>query len=392
MTNAEPAFPAPREGLDRLLRLLVQKNGSDLYLSANSLPVVRLHGICVPASSKLLGASDIAQLLALLVGTQRAQALQAPDQLHCVVTLDDIGQFRVNAFFQRGFLSLTLRPIAAQVPHLETGQLAPALRDLAMAKTGLLVISGGAGTGKTSTAAALLDYRNRQTSGHILTLEQPIEYQIEPKKCVVNQIGIGTDTASWDSAFEGAAKRACDVVFISEIHDAASARAALQLAQDGMLCVITMNGTSAGQTLNRLVQVFPAADRPAAQNQLSQCLKAVVVQRLARTKQGQRAALCEILVNGHTSGEIIARGAFAELDHMDISYYPGSLSFRHDADRLLSQGVVFDKDENALSNVLGNSVMPVWGSSRFVDSKDAGTGVAGSADKASPPITLSIKS
>ena len=392
MANAEPASSTPLEGLERLLRLLVQKNGSDLYLSANSLPVVRIHGICVPASSKALGPSDTSQVLTLLIGAQRTQALQAPDRLQCVATLAEIGQFRINAFFQRGSLALALRPIPAQVPQLEKSPLAPALRDLAMAKSGLVLISGSAGAGKTSTAACLVDYRNRQASGHILTIEQPIEYQLEPKKSVVNQMAIGTDAASWESAFEGIAKQACDLVFISEIQDAASARAALQCAQAGVLCLVTLNGASAGKALNRLVQFFPAADRPDAQNQLSQCLNAVVVQKLARTKQGPRAALCEILVNSHASNEMIFRGAFDELDQMDISRYPGSLSFEHDADRLQSQGLDFDRDESPSSSSLGNSVAPIWGSSRFADSQDTGNASTRPSDRASAPITLAIKS
>ena len=392
MTSVEPASPAAREGLERLLRLLVQKNGSDLYLSANSLPVVRIHGLCVPASSKALGPSDPAEVLALLIGTQRAQALRAPDSLQCVATLADIGQFRVSAFFQRGSLALALRPIPLQVPHLEKSQLAPALRDVAMAKSGLVLISGSAGAGKTSSTACLLDYRNRQTSGHILTLEQPIEYQLESKKSVVNQVAIGSDTADWKSAFVGIAKQACDVVFISEVHDAASAQAALQCAQAGMLCVATLTSASAGQALNRLVQFLPAADRADAQNQLSQCLNAVIVQKLSRTKQGPRAALCEILVNAHTSAQTIARGAFGELDRMDISRYPGSLSFEQDASRLQSQGMVFDSDETASGSALGVSVMPIWGASRFAESQETGIGVARPGDQLSQPITLAIKS
>ena len=392
MTSVEPASPAAREGLERLLRLLVQKNGSDLYLSANSLPVVRIHGLCVPASSKAVGPSDPAELLALLIGTQRAQALRAPDSLQCVATLAEIGQFRVSAFFQRGSLALALRPIPLQVPHLEKSQLAPALCDVAMAKSGLVLICGSAGAGKSSTAAGLLDYRNRQTSGHILTLEQPIEYQLESKKSVVNQVAIGTDTASWESAFEGIAKHACDVVFISEIHNAASAQAALQCAQAGMLCVATLTSASAGQALNRLVQFLPVADRADAQNQLSQCLNAVIVQKLSRTKQGPRAALCEILVNAHTSAQTIARGALGELDRMDIARYPGSLSFEQDASRLQSQGLVFDSDETASGSALGVSVMPIWGASRFAESQETGIGATRPSDQLSQPITLAIKS
>jgi twitching motility protein PilU len=159
MASAEPVTSADREGMERLLRLLVQKNGSDLYLSAHSLPVVRLHGLCVPASSKALGPSDPEEVLGLLIGTQRAQALRAPDSLHCVTTLAGIGQFRVSAFFQRGTLALALRPIPLQVPQLEDSRLAPALREVVMAKSGLVLITGSAGAGKTSTAACLLDYR-----------------------------------------------------------------------------------------------------------------------------------------------------------------------------------------------------------------------------------------
>jgi twitching motility protein PilU len=375
--------------MERLLRLLVQKNGSDLYLSAHSLPVVRLHGLCVPASSKALGPSDPEEVLGLLIGTQRAQALRAPDSLQCVATLAGIGQFRVSAFFQRGTLAIALRPIPLQVPHLEESRLAPALRDVVMAKGGLVLITGSAGAGKTSTAACLLDYRNRQTSGHILTLEQPIEYQLESKKSVVNQVTIGTDTADWSSAFAGIAKQACDLVLIGEIHDPEGARAALQCAQSGILCVAILNSASAGQALNRWVQFFPAADRPDVQNQLSQCLNAVVVQKLARTKQGPRAALCEIFVNARTSTDMIARGAFGELDRVDISRYPGSLSLEQDASRLQSQGLAFESDDGPLSS---DAVTPMWGASRFAASQGTGIGDSRPSDRLSQPFTLAIKS
>ena len=389
MASAEPVTSAVRDGMERLLRLLVQKNGSDLYLSANSLPVVRIYGLCVPASSKALGPSYPEEVLGLLIGTQRAQALRAPDSLQCVATLAGIGQFRVSAFFQRGTLALALRPIPLQVPHLEESRLAPALRHVAMAKSGLVLIAGSAGAGKTSTAASLLDYRNRQTSGHILTLEQPIEYQLESKKSVVNQVAVGTDTADWPSAFAGIAKHACDLVFIGEIHNAAGAQAALQCAQSGILCVAILNSASAGQALNRLVQFFPAADRPDAQNQLSQCVNAVVVQKLARTKQGPRAALCEILVNARASADMIARGAFGELDRMDISRYPGSLSFEEDAARLQSQGLAFENDDGPTS---GGAVLPIWGASRFAETHETGMGVPRFSDRLSQPITLALKS
>lgn len=389
MASAEPVTSAVREGMERLLRLLVQKNGSDLYLSAHSLPVVRLHGLCVPASSKALGPSDPEEVLGLLIGTQRAQALRAPDSLQCVATLAGIGQFRVSAFFQRGTLAIALRPIPLQVPHLEESRLAPALRDVVMAKGGLVLITGSAGAGKTSTAACLLDYRNRQTSGHILTLEQPIEYQLESKKSVVNQVTIGTDTADWSSAFAGIAKQACDLVLIGEIHDPEGARAALQCAQSGILCVAILNSASAGQALNRWVQFFPAADRPDVQNQLSQCLNAVVVQKLARTKQGPRAALCEIFVNARTSTDMIARGAFGELDRVDISRYPGSLSLEQDASRLQSQGLAFESDDGPLSS---DAVTPMWGASRFAASQGTGIGDSRPSDRLSQPFTLAIKS
>ena len=389
MAGAEPVTAAVREGMERLLRLLVQKNGSDLYLSAHSLPVVRLHGLCVPASSKALGPSDPADVLGLLIGTQRAQALRAPDSLQCVATLAGIGQFRVSAFFQRGTLALALRPIPLQVPQLEESRLAPALRDVVMAKSGLVLIAGSAGAGKTSTAASLLDYRNRQTSGHILTLEQPIEFQLESKKSVVNQVAIGTDTADWTSAFAGIAKQACDLVMMGEIYDAAGARAALQCAQSGMLCVAILNSASAGQALTRWVQFFPAADRPDVQNQLAQCLNAVVVQKLARTKQGPRAALCEILVNAHTGTDMIARGAFGELDRMDISRHPESLSFQEDAARLQSQGLAFENDDGPSTS---GAVLPMWGASRLAESHGTGTGHSRPADRLSHPITLAIKS
>jgi len=393
MASTEPVAPVTREGLERLLRVLAQKNGSDLYLSAAAQPVVRIHGLCVPASSKPLAASDPLHMLSILIGETRAQSLRAPEELECVATLPELGRFRVNAFFQRGAMALAVRHLPLTTPSFDSHPLAPALRTLALAKSGLLLLSGQPGAGKTSTVACLLDHRNSQTSGHILTLEQTIEYPLTSKKSVLNQREIGVDTATWQSAFEGVSKQACDVVWMGAIHDTLSARAALQLAQSGVLCVATIDAPTMGQALSQMIHYFPSSDRAYAKSQLGDYLRALVLQKLRRTQQGPRVAVCEILTGAQTISEVLARGEFRDLDHADLSNFPACISFTQDIARLQAQGLVFDNEETEAAVSLGNTVAPSWGASRFGEGMESGFSFTQTAPStAHQPITLSLKS
>ncbi len=394
MATTDPPANGAQQTMERLLRLLVQKNGSDLYISANALPTMRLHGLCVPASSRALGPQDPVQLLAVLIGEQNAKALRPPRDLQHVVSLADGGRLRVQVFFQAGTLAFCARYLPATLPSmgLGSGQLSPALRTLAKATGGLLLIAGATGAGKSTTAAALLECRNSEISGHILTLEAHIEYPLRSKKSVINQQQIGTDTASWHSAFEHARTCAADVVYTSDINNEASARAALALAQSGVLCIATLNATHTVDALLRFLHFFPESERPSLRLQLSSTLQALVSQKLMRTKSGPRVAVCEILAPSERIAQLIERGEFAQLRSLDLSQQAGCQSQAQDMLRLQNSGLSF---EGAVPLAAASAMAPAWGNTLFTEVGDT-TRVAvlgqTSAGNASAPITLSLKS
>ena len=392
MATTEPAQPGAQQTMERLLRLLVQKNGSDLYISAHAQPTMRLHGLCVPASSRALGSQDPVQLLAVLIGEQSAKALRPPQTLQRMVSLQDSGRLRINVFFQRGALAFSARYLPATLPSIGhgQGQLSPALHALAKSSSGLLLIAGAAGAGKTTTAAALLECRNTEISGHILTLEENAEYPLTSKKSLINQQQIGADIASWHSAFELAQRCAADVVLISEINDEASANAALSLAQSGVLCIATINARTAADALLRFVQFFSEGERAGVQTQLGNALLAVVLQKLMRTKAGPRVAVCEILAASAQVAALLEPGAFNALRSLDLSQAAGSQSQTQEMLRMQQNGLSFEDPIPEPANSAG----PVsWGNGAFAEAGDSvrATGLGQASNSGTTtPITLSL--
>jgi len=394
MATTDPAQPGAQQTMERLLRLLVQKNGSDLYISAHAQPTMRLHGLCVPASSRALGPQDPVQLLAVLIGEQSAKALRPPHTLQRMVSLQDSGRLRVSVFFQRGALAFAARYLPATLPTIGhgQGQLSPALHALAKAPAGLLLVAGAAGAGKSTTVAALLECRNTEISGHILALEENTEYLLASKKSLINQQQIGADIASWHSAYETAHTCAADVVYIGEINDASSASAALALAQAGVLCVATLNATTPADALIRFLQHFPEGERHCVQLQLGTALRAVVLQKLMRTRAGPRAVVCEILAPSERISQHLARGELGELRAIDLSQEAGCQSLAQDMIRLQNNGLNF---EDSVPEAAPSTSTTAWGNTTFAEAGDStraallGQSPAGAA---SSPITLSLKS
>ena len=394
MATTDLAQPGAQQTMERLLRLLVQKSGSDLYISAHAQPTMRLHGLCVPASSRALGPQDPVQLLAVLIGEQSAKALRPPQTLQRMVSLQDSGRLRVSVFFQRGALAFAVRFLPAAVPSIGhgQGQLSPALHALAKSSSGLVLIAGAAGAGKSTTAAALLECRNTEISGHILALEENTEYLLASKKSLINQQQIGADFASWHSAYDMARHCAADVVYISEIDDESSASAALALAQAGVLCIATMNAATPADALIRFLQHFPEGERRCVQWQLGTALRAVVLQKLMRTKAGPRVAVCEILAPSERIAQHLERGELSELRAMDLSQQAGCQSQAQDMMRLQNNGLNF---EDAVPEAAPNTSTTAWGNTTFAEIGDSSrAAVLGQspAGAASSPITLSLKS
>jgi twitching motility protein PilU len=378
-----------RSGLEPLLRVLVQKNGSDLYLSANNPPMVRINGYCVPISSRPLAPQTPWEMLQSLPGQSSVETGPAPGQTaQFAVTVPHCGRFRVQTYFQSGTLALAIRHLPLAIPALQDSSLPPVLRKLAMATSGLVLLVGPSGSGKSTTAASMLDFRNSQVSGHILTLEDPIEFVFSYQKSVFNQIEVGVGSHHWQDSIRLALRHRSDVVYLSDIQDAEGMTAAMDLAQGGALCIATLVAPDCEQAIERVLAFYPFAERPAIQRKLAKSLKAVVAQKLMRTQQGQHHPVCEILPHSLRVAEIIRQG-----DLHDI----GVVLQQSDAQR----GQSFEMDIARLHG-LGVSIAPegqqeeepsaeVWKTSRFgLQSEFKASGQLSEAQ--APPISLALGS
>ena len=331
--------------MERILRLMSEKKASDVYLSAHSPALIKINGQCVPINNQLLPADAPKNLLAEVLPPERIAELEREGELNIGFPLAGVGRFRVSAMRQRGSLAAVIRFIAVDVPPLATLSVPMVLGDLIMEKRGLLLMVGATGAGKSTTLASMMDYRNEQVSGHILTIEDPIEFLFKNKKSVVNQREIGTDTASMQIALKNALRQAPDVILIGEIRDRETMSAAIAYAQSGHLCLATMHANNSYQALNRILSFYPVEVRQTMLGDLSAALKAVVSQRLLRSTGGSRLPAVEIMLNTKLVSELIEKGDFSGIkEAMENSMAEGSQSFEHDIARMIVEGIVDRKE------------------------------------------------
>jgi twitching motility protein PilU len=331
--------------MERILRLMSDKKASDVYLSAHSPALIKINGQCVPINGQSLPADAPKNLLAEVLPPERIAELEAEGELNMGFPLAGVGRFRVSAMRQRGSLAAVIRYIAVDVPPLSSLSVPMVLSDLIMEKRGLILMVGATGAGKSTTLASMLDYRNEQTAGHILTIEDPIEFLFKNKKSVVNQREVGTDTVSLQVALKNALRQAPDVIMIGEIRDRETMSAALAYAQSGHLCLATMHANNSYQALNRILSFYPVEVRQTMLGDLAAALKSVVSQRLLRTTTGARTPAVEILLNTKLIAEFIEKGDFSSVkEAMEKAMAEGSQSFEHDIARLISDGIVDRKE------------------------------------------------
>jgi twitching motility protein PilU len=380
---------AKNDVLERMLRFMVDKRASDLYLSANSPPMVRIDGLVVPITSQPLGVQAPRELLESLVPPERMQELLSANELTMVLPMENLGRFRISAFVQRGTVAIVIRYVPFDIPPLLESALPKVLRQLVMEKRGLVLMVGASGAGKSTTLASMLDYRNATLSGHILTFENPIEFVFKHKKSVVNQREIGVDTVSLELALKNAMRQAPDVVFIGEIRDQETMSAALGYAQSGHLCLATLHANNSHHALNRIVGFYPAQAREAVQRDLALALKAMLSQRLIRTTSGQRVAASEVMMNTTRIAELIQAGNFTEIPAaMEQSLSVGSQSFEQDIARLITEGRVQESEGLANADSATNLMWRMQNGSDTASPFTAPSGVSPTA--AAGPITLTI--
>src|SRR5574343_1126247 len=269
-----------------LLRLMLQKNGSDLFITAGFPPAIKIDGKIVPQSNQQLTFTHTAELARVIMSDRQAQEFEATKECNFAISPPGIGLFRANAFIQQGQVGLVLRTIPQKIPTLDALGLTPMLKDIAMSKRGLVIFVGGTGTGKTTSLAALVDYRNENTYGHIITIEDPIEYVHEHKNCIVTQREVGVDTDDWEPALRNTLRQAPDVILMGEIRDRDTMDYAIAFAETGHLCLATLHANRANQTIERIIKFLPEERRQQLLMDLSMKLRAMVSKRLLTKKDG----------------------------------------------------------------------------------------------------------
>jgi twitching motility protein PilU len=331
--------------MERILRLMAEKNASDVYLSAHAPALMKINGLCVPINSQVLPPDAPRDLLAEVLQPEKLALLDQVGELNIGFPVAGVGRFRLSAMRQRGSIAAVIRYIAVEVPPLSELSVPPVLGELIMERRGLILMVGSTGSGKSTTLASMLDLRNARVAGHILTLEDPIEFLFKNKKSIVNQREIGTDTESLEVALKNALRQSPDVIFIGEIRDQQTMSAAIAYAQSGHLCLATMHANNSHQALNRILSFYPTQVRETLLGDLAAALKVVVSQRLLRTVQGVLTPAVEILLNTKLVADLIAQGDFFGLkESLEQSMAEGSQSFEQDIARLIREGVVDRKE------------------------------------------------
>jgi twitching motility protein PilU len=331
--------------MERILRLMGEKKASDVYLSAHAPALIKINGQCVPINNQLLPPEAPLALLAEVLPERRMEELEETGELNMAHAVEGVGNFRFSAMRQRGTYAAVIRYITTDIPPLESLAVPMILGELIMAKRGLLLMVGATGAGKSTTLASMMDYRNERVSGHILTIEDPVEFLFKNKKSVVNQREVGSDTQSMQTALKNALRQAPDVILVGEIRDRETMSAAIAYAQSGHLCLATMHANNSYQAMNRILSFYPVEVRPTMLGDLAAAMKGIVSQRLLRTVHGGRAPAVEVMLNTKLVSELIEKGDFSGVkEAMEKSMAEGSQTFEQDIARLIVEGIVEKKE------------------------------------------------
>ncbi len=333
-----------------LLRLMVSKKGSDLFITAGFPPAIKVDGRIMPQSNQVLTPQHTAELARAIMNDKQAAEFESSKECNFAISPAGIGRFRVNVFVQQGRVGCVLRTINATIPTFNDLGMPQVLRDISMTKRGLVVFVGGTGTGKTTSLAAMVDWRNQNSYGHIITIEDPIEYVHDHKNCVVTQREVGIDTDNWEIALKNTLRQAPDVILMGEIRDRETMEYAIQFAETGHLCLATLHANSANQAIDRIINFFPETKREQLLMDLSLNLRSMISQRLVPIKEGKgRTAAVEIMINSPLMSELIFKGAIGEMkDLMKRSRELGMQTFDQSLFDLYEAGKV--SYEDALRN------------------------------------------
>jgi pilus retraction protein PilT len=299
--------------IDPHLKILAQKDGSDLYLSTGAPPCAKFQGTLKPLSQTAYKAGEIEAIANSIMDEEQREQFMHELEMNLAISIPGVGRFRINIFKQRNEVSIVARNINTDIPQFDKLGLPEVLKEIIMVKRGLVLFVGGTGSGKSTSLAALIDLRNTNSGGHIITIEDPVEYVHKHKKSVINQREVGVDTRSFRNALKNTLRQAPDVILIGEIRDRETMEHALEFAETGHLAISTLHANNANQALERIINMFPEERRPQLMLALSQNIKGFVSQRLIPTVDGKRCAAIEVLLGTKTIQELILKGGSKKL-------------------------------------------------------------------------------
>ncbi len=335
--------------MKRLFQIMADKKASDIFVSVGSPINIKINGVAMPVNQAVMTADTVKQLLYDILTERQIKAYEDEMELNTALPVEGVGSFRISAFRQKGSPAVVVRYIPASIPALDSLGVPEVLKEVIMQKRGLILMVGATGSGKSTSLAAMLDFRNERKTGHILTLEDPVEFIFTNKKSIVNQREVGTDTKEFEIGLKNALRQAPDCILIGEIRDKQTMAMSLAYAQSGHLCLATLHANNSYHAMNRIINFYPLENRPSLLLDLAAALQSIISQRLVRTKTGTRMAAVEVLLNTRHIAELIEKGEIGEIkDALEKSMSPGSQTFEQSLFKLFMDGKI--TQEEAMAN------------------------------------------
>jgi twitching motility protein PilU len=374
-----------------VLKLMAEKQASDVFVSVGSPLSVKIAGVIVPVNQQILDPEMVRRISYELMSEAQIREFEATHEMNLSLPVHDVGRFRVNVFRQRGSVAAVIRYVKNGTPGFAKLRLPSVLKDLVMEKRGLVLVVGATGSGKSTTLAAMIEHRNSTFPGHVLTIEDPIEFIYYNKRCIINQREVGQDTQSYENALINAMREAPDVLMIGEIRDRQVMQHAMLYAQTGHLCMSTLHANNSYHALGRIINLFPKDSRDSLLADLAITLKGVICQRLVKALDGSQVAAVEVMLNSKHVSELIKNGEIDQIkDAMEKSLSPGSETFEDALFKLFRAGLI--SREEALRNAdSATNLSWLINNSEKAGNADAGfLGAAGDAMSTAFPLSLNL--
>jgi len=339
----------------RLLELMAEKKASDIFISCGAPINIKINGVTMPINQQIVTPDAVRALMKEILNERQLKEFEDEFELNTSYPIQGLGSFRVSCFMQRTTPGVVVRFIPGTVPQFDSLGLPQVLKEVVLEKRGLILMVGATGSGKSTSLAAMIDHRNALLSGHIITIEDPIEFLFKHKKSIVNQRELGTDAKSYYIALKNAMRQAPDVIMIGEIRDRETMTAAIAYAQSGHICLATLHANNSYHALNRIISFYPLENRPALLQDLSASLKCIVSQRLIRNLKGGRSPAVEVMLNTRHIADLIEKGEVNEIkEAMEKSMAPGSQTFEQSLFKMIKDGAITQDDGLANADSANN--------------------------------------